>query len=625
MERENIVNLVESAQAGHSEAFSELFTEYKNDVYSIAMRETKDRALSDDIVQETFIEAFLKINDLKNPASFPAWLKIMAYHQCTRHYKKKETVHETVAIENDEGWSAFDTVEETNASFIPDKALDQKEFKETIQEMIDDLPDAQRAALHMFYYEEMPLKVIAKVQGVSVNTANTRLNRGRLAMKDSIEKYEKKHGVRLHSIAFFPFFRWLLKGTEEVMSDKATTRVAQTISAKTNIEIGINASSVGTSSLGAGAYANSGAATAGTGLKSAASGVITKVIAGVAAVSIAVGGVTLYQSKNNDSKEVIASQITQMDSDTYGEQDNDLNAAIPDTIPVDPLQDVYSKYEELLVHGISQTGFTITYYAYLDIDLNGVPELVVADYDGTPNSWTTCEVYTYLGGNMVYCGATNSNYDYLYHVNGKYILGKHRMGNQFISTDGYFNTTIYHWNDEGDRNDPAISHNVADWEYITKEKFEYYNLDSGGFITQKEIIELQRNNFLQTTKLSQILDFSKAWSHQEETTNGKYTTVYSFDEAGNFYCMFGFELSDIITCYQGTYTFDGKILELCYQNNQGSFICDYLFDSITMEITQLTDTGIMDIQQKGDTYQLHVDEWNDPSRVKDMYNLVIGE
>ena len=157
------------------------------------------------------MEVILKINDLKNPASFPAWLKIMAYHQCTRHYKKKETVHETGTIENDDGWSVFDTVEETNASFIPDEALDQKEFKATILEMIDGLPDVQRAALHMFYFEEMPLKVIAKIQGVSVNTANTRLNRGRLAMKDSIEKYEKKHGVRLHSIVFFPFFRWLLK------------------------------------------------------------------------------------------------------------------------------------------------------------------------------------------------------------------------------------------------------------------------------------------------------------------------------------------------------------------------------------------------------------------------------
>ena len=624
MEKENLSQLVKSAQEGSSEAISALFAEYKNEVYSIAMRETKNRTLSDDIVQETFVEIILRINDLKNPASFPAWLKMIAYHQCTRHYKKKETVHETAAIENDDGLSVFDTVEEKNTSFIPDDALDQKEFKATILEMIDELPDAQRAALHMFYFEEMPLKVIAKVQGVSVNTANTRLNRGRLAMKSSIEKYEKKHGIRLHSIAFFPFFRWLFKGTEEVMPDKATAHVVQTISAKTGIDVAVNAGTTGAASFGATATTNTGAVAAGCGLQSAVTGMITKVIAGIAAVSVAVGGVTLYRTKSSDVKETMAPQMQVQFSDYDNNQENDINIHIPDTTPIDPLQEVYSCFEVFLAHGVSKEGFIINYYTYLDIDQNGIPELIVADYDGTPDSWTICEVYTYSDGNMVHCGTTNSRYDYLYHVNGKYVLGKHRMGNQFISTEGYFNTTQYHWNDEGDRNDPAISYNGSDWEYITKEEFDYYNVEAGGFITQTEVIVLQQNNFLQTTKLNQVLDFSKAWSHQEETTNGKYTTVYSFDEVGNFYCMFGFELSDIINCYQGTYRYDGEILELCYRNNQGSFTCEYSINPVTLEMTQLSDKGIMDIQQKGATYQLHIDEWNDPNRVKDMYFLVIG-
>lgn len=618
MENSELIRLINSAREGNSEAISGLFAEYKNEVYSIAMRETKDRSLSDDIVQETFVEVILKINDLKNPASFPAWLKMIAYHQCTRHYKKKETVHETAAIENDDGLSVFDTVEETNTSFIPDDALDQKEFKATILKMIDELPDAQRAALHMFYFEEMPLKVIAKVQGVSVNTANTRLNRGRLAMKSSIEKYEKKHGIRLHSIAFFPFFRWLLKGTEEVMPDKATAHVAQTISAKTGIDVAVNAGTIGAASFGATATTNTGAVVAGVGLKSAATGMITKVIAGIAAVSVAVGGIALYQT-TSDSRESIAPQITQAEPVDYSiGQENETDIDIQNTSPIDPLQEVYSCYETFLTQGVSQEGFAINYYAYLDIDQNGIPELIVADYDGTPSSWTTWEMYAYQENSMIYCGVTNSRYDYLYYVNSSYALGKHRLGNMFISPEDCFNVSQHH-------NDPAISRNGGDWETISEDEFDYYVVNTGGFIKQAEIITLQRNDYLHTEKLSQVLDLSKAWSHQEETINGKYTTVYSFNQAGNFYCMFGFELSDIITCYQGTYSYDGEILELCYQNNQGSFICEYSINPVTLEMTQLSDKGIMDIQQKGDTYQLHIDEWNDPDRVKDMYNLVIGE
>lgn len=284
MENKEIINLIKSAQAGDSQAISELFAAYKDVVYSIAMRETKNRALSDDIVQETFVEVILKINDLENPAAFPSWLKIVAYHQCTRHYKKKETVHETAAVENEDGLSVFDTVEEKNASFIPDEALDQKEFRATILEMIDTLPDAQRSALHMFYFEEMPLKDIAEVQGVSVNTANTRLNRGRLAMKDSVEKYEKKHGIRLHTIAFFPFFKWLFKGSEETMSAKSAAQVAQQIFAETGVEI----TTMHTSAFASTATVASEKVAITTGAKAITTGMWTKVVAGVAAASIAV-------------------------------------------------------------------------------------------------------------------------------------------------------------------------------------------------------------------------------------------------------------------------------------------------------------------------------------------------
>ena len=343
MEKENIVTLVEAAQAGSSDAISELFAAYKNEVYSIAMRETKDRALSDDIVQETFVEVILKIKDLKNPESFHAWLKIMAYHQCTRHYKKKETVHETAAVENDEGWSVFDTVEETNASFVPDEALDQKEFKATILEMIADLPDAHRTALHMFYFEEIPLKDIAAAQGVSVNTANTRLNRGRLAMKDSIEKYEKKHGIRLHTIAFFHFFKWLLKGSDEAMSTKSATKVAQRISAETGLSISASstaiaaeATSATVSSVSTTVASSAGAA----GVKAVTTSIISKVIAGVVAVSVAVGGTALYLDGNQENKHGDVSVQTEQNNSPGLESEPTVPTTIPTEASTKKLSDI---------------------------------------------------------------------------------------------------------------------------------------------------------------------------------------------------------------------------------------------------------------------------------------------
>lgn len=458
MEKEILVRLVQQAQNHDEEAISELFAAYKDVVYSIAMRETKNRALSDDIVQETFVEVILKINDLENPAAFPSWLKTVAYHQCTRHYKKKETVHETAAIENEDGLSVFDTVEEKNASFIPDEALDQKEFRATILEMIDTLPDAQRSALHMFYFEEMPLKDIAEVQGVSVNTANTRLNRGRLAMKDSIEKYEKKHGIRLHTIAFFPFFKWLLKGSEETMSAKSATQVAQQISTKIGVSItttgaAITAEATSATVTSVSTTVASGAGAAG--VKAAATSIISKVIAGVVAVSVAVGGTALYLDRN---------------------QENDHD-------------DIFVQTEQN--------------------DLLGL---------------------------------------------------------------------------ENDATVPTSAPTEAS-----------------------------------TKKLSDILDFSKTWSHVQDWENNTFCTSYVFEESGSFYCTFGWYMSELATAYTGTYTFADDILSLSYWNDLESFVCDYRLDPETLVMEQLSERGISNFQNQGDHYQLYVDEFsNAPEDVKRM-------
>lgn len=622
MEKQEIIQLVIEAQSGDSAAISTLYENYRNEVYSIALRVTKDRALSDDIVQETFVEMILKINDLKNPASFPAWLKIMAHHQCTRYYKKKETVHEAAAIENDEGWSVFDAVEETNASFIPDEALDQKEFKATILEMIDDLPDAQRAALHMFYFEEMPLKVIAKIQGVSVNTANTRLNRGRLAMKDSIEKYEKKHGVRLHSIAFFPFFKWLLKGSEESMSAKSAARVAQQISAKTGVSISASGTAIAaeTTSATVSSVSTTVASSAGAaGIKAAATSIISKVIAGVVAVSVAVGGSTVYlQSQNKthlpkDSE----SEITKAAS-----SNNMTEPVILDDKTIDDSNVVdlaYIRYEEMLQTGKTPSGMIIRYYTYLDVDQNGIPDLIAADANGTPESWTTCELYTLGDDNVIYCGTTDSNYDYLYHVNNKYIRGNNRMGAQYISIAESIFTTVYHWNDSGDRNDPAISINNGSWEYITQDEFDYYNDETGGFVTTSNRIILQDNNSRQVLGLENVLDFSKTWSHIQNWENNTFCTSYVFEEDGSFYCNVGWFMSDLITAYAGTYTYTNDILTLSYNNDNESFVCDYKLDPETLILEQLSIKGIGSFQNQGDRFQLYVEDLaNTPNKVKEQ-------
>ncbi len=112
----------------------------------------------------------------------------------------------------------------------------------------------------------------------------------------------------------------------------------------------------------------------------------------------------------------------------------DLYDAI-DILSKDKDKDVFTSCEDLLCKGTTESGLNVAYYAYIDLNDDEIPELLVADADGTPNSWSICEIYTYKNNELKLCGRTNSRYDYFYLVNEKYVLGKHRMGDQFISID----------------------------------------------------------------------------------------------------------------------------------------------------------------------------------------------
>lgn len=206
METEKLTALVLAAQKGDDAAATALYDAYQKDLYYHIYKTVNDTHLAEDLLQDTFIEILQTIQNLKEPAAFPSWSKQIAYHKCTAYFKKRR---EILADDSEDGYSVFDTVEEENAEFIPDEALDKAEFKQTIHAMIDSLPEEQRSALLLRYFDEISVKEIADIQGVSEGTVKSRLNYGRKAIKEAVEGYEKKHGIKLRCVGVVPLLLWL--------------------------------------------------------------------------------------------------------------------------------------------------------------------------------------------------------------------------------------------------------------------------------------------------------------------------------------------------------------------------------------------------------------------------------
>lgn len=235
MEREKLIATVTAAQHGDSDALNELFNAFYNDVYYFALKTVKDEDLACDITQETFVEIINTIGDLHEPAAFVKWMKQITYHQCTRYFKKKKDV---LVDEDEEGNTVFDTLKEEKAEFIPDEALDQQDFRDTILAMLDELSEEQRSATMLYYYDELSVKQIAEIQGVSEGTVKSRLNYARKSIKNSVETYEKKNGIKLHSVGILPLLLWLLSQTgKETMPAAAANAVAGGVTAATGTTV----------------------------------------------------------------------------------------------------------------------------------------------------------------------------------------------------------------------------------------------------------------------------------------------------------------------------------------------------------------------------------------------------
>lgn len=287
MEQAKLVELVQAVQQAKPNAATDLYNAFQKDLYFHIYKTINDPTLAEDLLQETFMEIFLKIRDLKEPAAFVSWSRQIAYSKCTAHFRKTQDI---LVDENEEGYSIFDTLEEDRTEFIPDEALDQEDLKQTVNEMINSLPPEQRSAILLHYFDELSIKDIAEIQGVNEGTVKSRLNYGRKSLKQAVENYEKKSGVKLRCVGIVPLLLWLLRAqaakagaAKTVVTTAATAAKVASTAATTTSTVAEVAADV------APAVAKAGLK---TGAKAAGKFAAKKIAAAAIAATVAAGGVT---------------------------------------------------------------------------------------------------------------------------------------------------------------------------------------------------------------------------------------------------------------------------------------------------------------------------------------------
>ncbi|MFA5637432.1 MAG: RNA polymerase sigma factor [Anaerovoracaceae bacterium] len=306
MEQKKLSILVSELQAGNSLVFEEIYHQTQQKLYVYALSIMKNESDAKDLLQETYIEIIKSIQKLQRADKFLPWSKKILFYLAMQKFRKDGS-----AVILDEKYeSLIEDFRDTDDSIIPEEAYDANEVKAIIRGIIDELPTSQQVTMIAYYYDEMNIQEIAEMMECSENTIKTRLHYGRLAAKDKVEDYEKKHDIRLHALTPLLFASMGEYGQADAMSMDSAKALAEKIVEQINNLENISAGTV----TGAQVASMGQAATAAGGI------VTSKLIAVIVIAVISVSGIGfgIAQSTSSPEKTIESFERSFNKGDTEG-------------------------------------------------------------------------------------------------------------------------------------------------------------------------------------------------------------------------------------------------------------------------------------------------------------------
>jgi len=176
----NIEQLIKSCRDGNQHAQLEVYNRYYKAMYNTALRIVKDRYEAEDIMQDSFLLAFTKLDSLQDDKTFGAWLKRIVVNNSIYSYKKK-TKYQEVSFEN----VAHKLERESDDTNSTDAyaALKAKE----VLKIMNGLKDNYRIALNLYLIEGYDHEEISEILNISYANCRTTISRAKNKLKQELQ------------------------------------------------------------------------------------------------------------------------------------------------------------------------------------------------------------------------------------------------------------------------------------------------------------------------------------------------------------------------------------------------------------------------------------------------------
>jgi RNA polymerase sigma factor (sigma-70 family) len=173
----NDAELVAESLNGNREAFRQIVERYQTLISSLAYCATGNVSQSEDLAQETFVTAWKKLADLREPAKLRPWLCSITRFLISKEFRRqgREPVHAAESLEADE-WVSPEPLP-------PDQVISEEE-KAILWRSLERIPEIYREPLVLFYREQQSIEAVARDMELSEDAVKQRLSRGRKLLQE---------------------------------------------------------------------------------------------------------------------------------------------------------------------------------------------------------------------------------------------------------------------------------------------------------------------------------------------------------------------------------------------------------------------------------------------------------